>query len=77
MQYIMAEVQANRYSRLPNKSTGHLLENEQIPPYMHLFGTSIRLLIFSKTSFSSILLLFSKEIFHLYFYSELVLYSEV
>ena len=29
MQYIMAEVQANRYSRLPNKSTGHLLKKKE------------------------------------------------
>ena len=35
------------YSRVPNKRTGRLLENEKkTPAYTHLFGT-IRLLIFN------------------------------
>ena len=52
------------YSRVPNKRTGRLLENEKMrknPTYTHLFGT-IRLLIFSKKS-------------HLYVYCHQCFYS--
>jgi hypothetical protein len=49
------------YSRVPNKRTGRLLENEKKSHLYALFGT-IRLLIFRKNS-------------HLYVYSRLYFYS--